>query len=56
MTDPYNDEKDKVKYWQEKHNTEFERAKGYEMDLIYANYRIKELQAEVFKLREEIKQ
>lgn len=54
MTDPYNTEQDKVKYWQEKHNTEFERAKSYEMDLIYANYRIKELQAEVAELKKDL--
>jgi len=51
---PYYRPEDKVRYWQEKHNTEFERAKSYEMDLIHAQYEIRKLQAQISDLQFEL--
>jgi len=53
-TNPYYQPEDKVKYWQEKHNTEFERAKSYEMDLIHAQYEIRKLEAQISDLQFEL--
>jgi hypothetical protein len=46
---------DQVKYWRNKHDMEFERARSYEMDLVHAEYRIRELQAQVAQLLEDNK-
>ena len=56
MTDPFNTTKEQVKYWQNKFDSEFERAKSYEMDIVYLNYRIRELEREVARLIAEKKQ
>lgn len=50
MTDPFNTTKDQVKFWQAKFDSEFERAKAYEMDIVYLNYKIKELERKVSEL------
>ena len=51
MTDPFNTDKDQVKYWQNKFDSEFERAKSYEMDIVYLNYKINQLQQEIELLK-----
>lgn len=50
MSNPYYKEQDKLKYWMNKHNAEFERANGLEMDLVHAEYRIRELQVRLSDL------
>jgi hypothetical protein len=50
MTDPFSRESDKVKYWQNKYQQEFERAKSYEMDLVHANYEINKLRLRIDEL------
>ncbi len=50
MTDPFHQESDKVKYWRNKYEQEFERAKSYEMDLVHANYEINKLHSRVAEL------
>lgn len=50
MTDPFNTEQDRVKYWQNKFDSEFERAKSYEMDIVYLNYQVRELQRKLIEL------
>jgi len=50
MTDPFNRESDKVKYWQNKYQQEFDRAKSYEMDLVHANYEINKLRLRIDEL------
>jgi hypothetical protein len=51
MTDPFNKDSDKVKYWQHKFESEFDRARSYEMDIVHYEYRIKQLQQEVELLK-----
>ena len=53
MTDPFSRESDKVKYWQNKYQQEFDRAKSYEMDLVHANYEINKLHLRIDELRNE---
>ena len=53
MTDPFNTDSDQVKYWRNKHDQEFERARSYEMDLVHAEYRVRELQAQVAQLTQD---
>jgi regulator of replication initiation timing len=50
MTDPFSRESDKVKYWQNKYQQEFDRAKSYEMDLVHANYEINKLHLRIEEL------
>jgi regulator of replication initiation timing len=50
MTDPFSRESDKVKYWQNKYQQEFDRAKSYEMDLVHANYEINKLRLRIDEL------
>ena len=50
MTDPFSRESDKVKYWQNKYQQEFDRAKSYEMDLAHANYEINKLRLRIDEL------
>lgn len=51
MTDPFNTDKYQVKFWQAKFDSEFERAKAYEMDIVYMNYKINQLQQEIELLK-----
>lgn len=53
MTDPFYKESDKVKYWRNKYEQEFERAKSYEMDLVHANYEVNKLRSRVVELFEQ---
>ncbi len=53
MTDPFHKESDKVKYWRNKYEQEFERAKSYEMDLVNANYEVNKLRSRVVELFEQ---
>ena len=53
MTDPFYKESDKVKYWRNKYEQEFERAKAYEMDLVHANYEVNRLRSRVVELFEQ---
>jgi len=50
MSNPFYNTEDKLKYWMDKHNQEFERANGLEMDLVHANYEIKNLQTRISDL------
>lgn len=50
MSNPFYKPEDKLKYWMDKHNQEFKRANGLEMDLIHANYEIKNLQIKISDL------
>lgn len=53
MTDPFHKESDRVKYWRNKYEQEFERAKSYEMDLVNANYEVNKLRSRVVELFEQ---
>jgi len=50
MSNPFYKTEDKLKYWMDKHNQEFERANGLEMELVHANYEIKNLQMKISDL------
>lgn len=50
MSNPYYKEQDRLKYWMNKYNIQFERANELELNLIHAEYEMLELKARISDL------
>lgn len=50
MSNPYHKEQDRLKYWMNKYNIQFERANELELNLIHAEYEMLELKARISDL------
>lgn len=50
MSNPYYKDQDRLKYWMNKYNIQFERANELELNLIHAEYEMLELKARISDL------